>query len=341
MDIEKAIIYSWHISSKCGARWEKGSITLPIPGSILRPDVQLFIEDFHIGYSIKIPKCQLESPYHIPTSNLVSFRIGHIPSGVLMRDFARALVKCRNLRSLSCGSDKYTCFPLEFAPGEVMPPLTKLHLKEYLWGRSFPYKASHWDFKQLEILDIIGLPVQSIASMDISSMKSLRVLKLDGGLTPQLLSAILLGLPQLEQLETRCDLPYFSLYRPPSSFYLSFFGDVCTHWTFDTIGESLRKLHSLRKLKIVKSGPHVIPVMFTGLSWEILRETCTLLETLELDLDIWDQEGLKDMASIFGNYVEVRTLLPPECPANSKIIAFVGARRHCEIPKAPASESTP
>jgi hypothetical protein len=102
MDIENAITYSWHISSKCGARWEKVSIALPIPRSVLRPDVQLFIEDFHIGYSIKIPRCQLESPHHIPSSKLVSFKIGHIPTGVLMREFARALVKCENLRILSC-----------------------------------------------------------------------------------------------------------------------------------------------------------------------------------------------------------------------------------------------
>jgi hypothetical protein len=334
MDIEKATIYRWHISSKCGARWEKVSIALPIPRSILRPDVQLFIEGFHIGYSIQIPRCQLESPYHIPTSNLVSFKIGHIPSGVLMRDFARVLVKCENLRSLSCGSDQYTCFPLKFAPGEVMPPLTKLYLKGYLWGRSSPYNASHWNFKQLEILDIIELPLESfITPVDFASMSSLRVLRIDGWLTPQILSEILSRLPQLQQLEIRCGLPYFSQFMVPPSFpgYM---------WPFDTIGKSLQNLHSLRKLKIVKRDTEEMPVIFAGSSWEIPGERCPLLETLELDLPVCHQEDMDHMARILGNYVEVRTFAAPESLANSQITAFVGARSHRKIPKAPASEST-
>jgi hypothetical protein len=210
------------------------------------------------------------------------------------------------VRSLSCGSDQYTCFfPLKFAPGEVMPPLTKIYLKRYIWGRSFPYNASHWNFKHLETLDLIGLPFQSfIAPADFVSMGSLRVLKIDGWLTEQLLSEILSRLPQLEQLELRCGLAYISQFGKPPFIY----EHKWTPRTFDTIGESLQKLHSLRKLKIVKCDSDMMRAIFAGLSWEILAETCPLLETLELDLPVWDQE---DMASTFDIYVEVRTFAAP------------------------------
>jgi hypothetical protein len=51
----------------------------------------------------------------------------------------------------------------------------------------------------------------------------------------------------------------------------------------------------------------VMAVIFTGPSWEILGETCPLLEALELDLPIWDQKE----RSILGNNVEVQTFASP------------------------------
>jgi hypothetical protein len=150
------ITYRWHLSPKCGARWERYYLSLPIPTSILRPNIQFFILDFHAGYDITVPKYQQEVLYHMATSNLVYFKIPHIPAGVLLQDFAKLLAKCKNMRALSCRSDQYrTFYPLQFDLREVMPPLTKLYLRNCFWSLGLAYNASHWNFAHLETLEII------------------------------------------------------------------------------------------------------------------------------------------------------------------------------------------
>jgi hypothetical protein len=53
---------------------------------------------------------------------------------------------------------------------------------------------------------------------------------------------------------------------------------------------------------ILKSGPSEFPVKFTASSKQIIGESYLLLETLEIDLDIWDKNdmGRRDQNSIMS-----------------------------------------
>ncbi|KAF7546652.1 hypothetical protein G7Z17_g8291 [Cylindrodendrum hubeiense] len=67
----------------------------------------------------------------------------------------------------------------EFQPGERLPPFTQVLLRSYDWNHSVEDVRMHWDFSQIESLELLSVPVfnflSSISFGDLSGLHTLHV----------------------------------------------------------------------------------------------------------------------------------------------------------------------
>ncbi|KAH7176682.1 hypothetical protein EDB81DRAFT_47400 [Dactylonectria macrodidyma] len=185
------------------------------------------------------------------------------------------LIQSPQLRTLHY-EDRGQGTSFEFQPGERLPPLVQLRLRSYDWNHSMVDVRSHWDFSQIEVLELVSVPVYNFLSSiwfdDLSGLRTLQVedyshlpdrkLEATGGLYLLIKNHI----RALEVLDITCHTEIFPL---------------------DAIAKHQHTLRVLRFRDHVgfADDDEKCPTLWHG-GVKHLSQHLTLVHTLELDMDV-------------------------------------------------------
>ncbi|OLN86104.1 hypothetical protein CCHL11_05215 [Colletotrichum chlorophyti] len=173
--VQRLKTVQWHYVD---AEFRSGRLWLP--SDVLNPQqtrfngTKLFVEDL----PLREFEGQLRDTYvrAIPTDLLVSLKLASPapPLTTRLNSLKQLLTLSRRLETFHY-EDRGQGTNFKFEPGERMPPLKELALKSYDWNHSKEDVLLHWDFTQLESLDLISVPVFNfLSSVDFSHLTGLR-----------------------------------------------------------------------------------------------------------------------------------------------------------------------
>ncbi|EFQ29474.1 F-box domain-containing protein [Colletotrichum graminicola] len=165
----------WHYVD---AEFRSGRLWLP--SDLLHPQqtrfrgTKLFVEDL----PLREFEGQLRDTYirAIPTDLLVSLKLASPapPLTTRLNSLKQFLLLSRRLETFHY-EDRGQGTNFKFAEGERMPPLKDLVLKSYDWNHSKEDTRLHWDFTQLESLDLISVPIINfLTAVDFTHLAGLR-----------------------------------------------------------------------------------------------------------------------------------------------------------------------
>ncbi|KAM0235583.1 hypothetical protein ACHAP5_009669 [Fusarium lateritium] len=116
----------------------------------------------------------------IPAELLVSLKLAN-PAPVLstrLQALKQLLVQATHLNTL-CYEDRGQGTCLNFSPGERMPPVSSLLLRSYDWHHTTEDVQKHWDFSDIQSLELISVPIfnflSSVSFQDFAELRTLHV----------------------------------------------------------------------------------------------------------------------------------------------------------------------